>query len=92
MTLIEVVRQGGLLGTPSSVMNLVVREIVRAAERRAGVAARVLRVPAAAFFVVSNAAGRLLETLSAHGPAASLLAGLDARGPQNFLVVAERPS
>lgn len=90
MRVIEIVRQGGMLGMPSSVLNLVVREAVRAAERRVGAAARILRLPAAGFYSLSNAAGRALEALAENGPLAPLLGHLDERLPVNFLVVAER--
>jgi SAM-dependent methyltransferase len=91
MRVVEVVGQGGMLAMPSSVVNLVVREAVRAAERRAGAPARILRLPAAAIYALSNAAGRGLEALAAAGPLAPLLGFLDARLTLNLLVVAERP-
>lgn len=91
MTIVEIVVEGGMLALPSSVANLVVREAVRAAERRVGPAARVLRLPAAAIYALSNVAGRALERLAARGPLAPFLGFLDARSPLNFLVVAERP-
>jgi len=91
MRIVEIVRHGGMLAMPSCVVNLIVRELVRAAERRAGAAARVLRAPAALVYVLSNAAGRMLEGLAARGPLAPLFGFLDARLPMNFLVIAERP-
>jgi SAM-dependent methyltransferase len=91
LDVVEVVRQGGMLAMPSSVVNLAVREAVRAAERRAGPVARILRLPAALVYVVSNAVGRSLEVLAGGGLLAPWLGFLDARLPMNFLVVAERP-
>jgi SAM-dependent methyltransferase len=90
MRVIEIVPQGGMLAMPSSVINLVVREGVRAAERRVGAPARLLRVPAAATYLLTNAAGRALERLASAGPLAAWLGFLDARAPLNFMVVAER--
>jgi SAM-dependent methyltransferase len=90
MRVVEVVRQGGMLGLPSSILNLVVREAVRAAERRIGTAARVFEIPAMALYALSNAVGRALEAMASRGPMAPLLGFLDARLPVNFLVVAER--
>ena len=92
MTVLDVVQQGGMLALPWAVLNVTVREAVRAAERRAGAVALVLAVPAAIVYALSNACGRALETLAAKGPFAPFLGYLDARLPQNFLVVAERPS
>jgi SAM-dependent methyltransferase len=90
LEVLEVVPQWGMLVVPFAVFNLVVREAVIAAERRAGAAARVLRWPAAAAYVLSNLAGGTLALLSERGPAAPFLGYLDRRMPTNFLVVARK--
>jgi len=91
LRVLEVVPQGGMLGFPCALWNVMVREAVGAAERRVGAPARLLRAPAAAFYLASNLVGRGLERAAARGPAAALLAFLDARLPMNVLVAAERP-
>lgn len=91
LRVLEIVPEGGLLAMPWSVLNLLVREAVRAAERRAGIAARPLRLPATGLYLLSNLAGRAVEGLASRGPLSRLLGFLDARLPLNFLVVAERP-
>ena len=91
LRVVEVVPQGGMLAFPCALWNVMVREAVLAAERRLGAPAKVLRVPAAGFYLVSNLVGRALERASAAGPGAKLLSFLDARLPANVLVAAERP-
>ena len=90
LEIVEIVPQWGLLVVPFAAFNLVVREAVIAAGRRVGGAARVLRWPAAAAYVLSNLAGRMLALLSERGPAAPFLGYLDRRMPTNFLVVARK--
>lgn len=87
---VEVARQGGMLGLPFALFNSAFREAVRAAERRVGPLAAPFRAGARAAFVVSNLVGRALEILAAGGPLAPFLHYLDARLPMNFLVVAEK--
>ena len=91
LRVVEVVPQGGMLAFPCALWNVMVREAVLAAERRLGPPAKLLRIPAAAFYLASNLAGRALERAAAAGPAAGLLPFLDARLPANVLVSAERP-
>jgi SAM-dependent methyltransferase len=87
---VRIVSQGGMLGIPFAVLNLVVREAVVVAERRLGPVARVLRPAAGGLHVLANLAGRALETLASRGPLARFLGYLDGRMPTNFLVVAEK--
>jgi SAM-dependent methyltransferase len=82
--------QGGMLGLPFALWNIAVREATRSAERRLGVAGRILLVPAVVSNFVSNLGGRTLERLAASGPLSSFLGYLDGRMPMNFLVVARK--
>lgn len=86
----ELLPQGGMLGLPFALWNIGVREATRSAERRLGVAGRVLRGPATVSNFVSNLGGRALERLAATGPLSSFLGYLDARMPMNFLIVARK--
>lgn len=86
----EIVAEGGMLALPFALANVAVREAVRSGERRLGVLGRALRVPAAAWYVATNVAGRTLERLAVRGPLAAFLGYLDRRLPMNFLVVAEK--
>jgi hypothetical protein len=67
-----------------------VREGVRAAERRLGPPARLLWIPAHAFFVGSNLAGRLLERLAGWRPLRPFLGYLQSSLPMNYLVAGVR--
>jgi hypothetical protein len=82
--------QGGMLGLPFALWNVAVREATRAAERRLGVAGRVLRGPALLSNLLSNLGGRALERLAHAGPLSGFLGYLDGRMPMNFLVVARK--
>ena len=88
LTVTQIVPQGGMMAAPFLLLNVVVREAVLAAHRRVGGAAAILRPAAGAIYVLSNAAGRTLETLAAKGPLAPFLGYLDRRLPMNFLVMA----
>jgi SAM-dependent methyltransferase len=83
---VEVIPQGGLFGLSVALNNIVVREAVRAAERRFGPAMRILRLPAAGLYILLNLAGRLAERLARGGPLRSLLGYLDRSMPINYLV------
>jgi SAM-dependent methyltransferase len=85
-----VIAQGGILALPPAMLNLILFEAVRAAERRWGAVARLLRLPATALIVASNLAGRALERLGGRGPFAPFFGALDRRLPMNYLVVGER--
>jgi SAM-dependent methyltransferase len=85
---VEVIPQGGLLGLPPALVNVAIRELVRAAERRLGPAMRILRLPAAGAYILLNGIGRLLERLAAGGPLRAFLGYLDRSMPMNYLVVA----
>ncbi len=87
---LEVIPQGGMLGMPFALANIGVREAVRAAERRLGAPARLLWIPAHAFFLVSNLAGRLLERLARWGPLRPFLGYLHGSMPMNYLVAGVR--
>jgi SAM-dependent methyltransferase len=90
LTVVEIVREGGMLALPFVLANDGIREAMRAARRRLGVAGRLLEPPAALFFLLANGAGRLFEGLAGRGPLAPFLGYLDGRLPMNFLVVAEK--
>jgi len=90
LEILEILPQWGMLVVPFAVFNLVVREAVIAAGRRARAAGRVLSWPAAAAYVLSNLAARILVVLSQRGPAAPFLGYLDRRMPTNFVVVARK--
>jgi hypothetical protein len=90
LALREVAVEGGLLDLPFAIANMTVREAVRAAERRLGAVARLLRPPARASFLLANLAGRAAEALAARGPLSPLLGYCPRRLPINLLVVAER--
>jgi len=87
---VTVTAEGGYLGFPFVLFNLALRQAVRAAERRFGSVARLLRVPAAIAFLAANIAGRTLERLARGGPLRPFLAHLDRSLPMNYMVVAER--
>ena len=87
---VTVTAEGGYLGFPFILFNLALREVVRAGERRFGVVARILRVPAVVAYLLANLAGRVLESLSRGGPLRPFLGHLDRSLPMNYLVVAER--
>ena len=91
LSVAEIVPQGGLLGFPFALANLAVREAGIALRRRSGAAALAYDLLATIIYLVTNAAGRLLEGLGRRGPLAALLSHLDRRLPVNFLVVLERP-
>ena len=88
LDVVEIRAQGGMMAAPFLLANVGVREAVLATRRRAAVAGAVLAPFAAAFFVVSNLAGRLLERLASRGPLSPFLGYLDRRLPVNFLVLA----
>jgi len=87
----EVVPEAGLLAHPFALLNIVVREATRAADRRLGALAWPARPLAAVVFLLSNLTGRLLERLAMRGPLAIFLGALDRSLPLNYLVVAEKP-
>ena len=87
----EVVPEAGLLAQPFALLNVGVREAVRAAERRLGPLAWPARPLGAMIFLMSNLAGRLLERLAARGPLSVFLGALDRSLPLNYLVVADKP-
>ncbi|MCZ6746990.1 MAG: class I SAM-dependent methyltransferase [Acidobacteria bacterium] len=87
---VTVTAEGGYLGLPFALFNLAMREGVRAAERRFGRAALLLRLVAVPCFLAANLMGRLLERLAHGGPLRPFLAHLDSSLPMNYLVVAER--
>jgi len=87
---VSVTPEGGYLGLPFALFNLALREGVRAAQRRFGRAALLLRLVAVPCFVAANLTGRVLERLAAAGPMRPLLSHLDRSLPMNYLVVAER--
>lgn len=91
LRVVEIVRQGGMLALPFALSNVLVREAVRAAERRLGAPGKLLRVPAAAAYTVSNLAGAFVERAAGWRPFRRFLGYLDARLPMNFLVVADKP-
>jgi SAM-dependent methyltransferase len=88
LDVVEIRTQGGMMTAPFLLANVGVREAVLAARRRAGVVGAVLAPFAAAFFVVANLGGRLLERLASSGPLAPFLGYLDRRMPLNVLVLA----
>lgn len=87
----SVEEQGGMLSVPSTTVNLFVREFVLASERRLGLVARILRLPAAVVYLGSNLSGRLLEIVAARGPLSRFLGHLDRRMPMNLFVEARKP-
>jgi SAM-dependent methyltransferase len=87
---VEVIPQGGMLALPLALTNVTVREAVRAAERRLGPLMKILRLPAAVFYMILNIVGRLLERLAARGPLRAFLGYLDRGMPMNFLVIGRK--
>ena len=92
LEIVEIRAQGGMMAAPFLLANVGVREAVLAAGRRSRVAGAAMSPFAAAFFVASNATGRLLERLAGGGPLSPLLGYLDRRLPMNVLLLAvKRP-
>jgi SAM-dependent methyltransferase len=87
---VSVTAEGGYLGLPFALFNLALRAAVRAAERRFGRTARLLRLGVIPCFLAANLTGRLLERLAGVGPFQPFLSHLDRSLPMNYLVVAER--
>lgn len=87
---VTITAEGGGLALPFALLNLGVRQAAQAAQRRFGVAGRLLNLPVTAVCLLSNLSGRLLERLAAGGPLRPFLSHLDRSMPMNYLVVAER--
>lgn len=91
LDIIEIVPQGGMMGFPFALFNIVCREFGRAAERRLGGVAKVLQLGILPLTVLSNLTGRLVEILATRTPLRSFLGYLHHALPLNYLVVVEKP-